>query len=84
LEYVLGVRERTDTPVRQVVLEDSRAFTPLFLERTGALRANRWQGRSGSEVNTAGRRYIVCRNEVEAAAKDAPIAAPSSPHCSDN
>ncbi len=35
LEYVLGVRERTDTLVRQVVLEDSRAFTPLCIERAG-------------------------------------------------
>ena len=32
LEYVLGVRERTDTLVRQVVLEDSQPFTPLCVE----------------------------------------------------
>jgi len=66
LEYVLGVRERTDTLVRQVVLEDSRAFTPLCIERAGGKDTQLWI----KEVKTAGRRYIVCRNEAEAA-KDA-------------
>ncbi len=35
LEYVLGVRERTDTLVRRVVLEDTRPFTPLCIQRGG-------------------------------------------------
>jgi hypothetical protein len=35
LEYILGVRERTDTLVRSVVLEDVRAFTPLCIQRSG-------------------------------------------------
>ena len=66
LEYVLGVRERTDTLVRQVVLEDSRPFTPLCVERAGGKDTQLWV----KEVTTAGRRYIVCRNEAEAT-KDA-------------
>lgn len=61
LEYVLGVRERTDRLVRQVVLEDTTPFTPLLIERA-----------SGEtqlfikEVAVEGRRYIVARNEAEA------------------
>ena len=33
LEYILGARERTDRLVREVVLADERAFTPLLVER---------------------------------------------------
>jgi Transposase DDE domain len=66
LEYVLGVRERTDTLVRQMVLEDSQPFIPLCVERAGGKDTQLWV----KEVKTAGRRYIVCRNEAEAA-KDA-------------
>src|SRR5215475_14310130 len=66
LEYVLGVRERTDVLVRQVVLGDSRPFTPLCVERAGGKDTQLWV----KEVTTAGRRYIVCRNEAEAT-KDA-------------
>jgi hypothetical protein len=58
LEYVLGVRERTDTLVRRVVLEDKQAFIPLLIRRRG------------DKVTADKRRYIVCRNEAEAA-KDA-------------
>jgi hypothetical protein len=65
LEYVLGARERTDALVRDVVLADDRPFTPLLVERA--------RGETqlfAKEVRVAGRRYIVCRNEAEAA-KDA-------------
>ncbi len=62
LEYVLGVRERTDVPVRQVVLDDSRPFTPLCVERAGGKQTQLWI----KEVKVDGRRYIVCRNEAEA------------------
>jgi Transposase DDE domain len=62
LEYVLGVRERTDVLVRQVVLDDSRPFTPLCVERTGRQQTQLWI----KEVKVDGRRYIVCRNEAEA------------------
>jgi hypothetical protein len=65
LEYVLGVRERGDKLVREVVLEDGRPFMPLLVERA--------KGETQlfvKEVAVAGRRHIVCRNEAEAA-KDA-------------
>jgi hypothetical protein len=65
LEYVLGVRERTDKLVREVVLADGRPFAPLLVERA--------KGETQlfvKEVAVAGRRHIVCRNEAEAA-KDA-------------
>jgi hypothetical protein len=65
LEYVLGVRERGDKLVREVVLEDGRPFMPLLVERA--------KGETQlfvKEVAVVGRRHIVCRNEAEAA-KDA-------------
>jgi transposase len=62
LEYVLGVRERTDALVRRVVLEDGRPFTPLCVPRAnGALTLL-----AVKEVMVEGRRYVVCRNELEA------------------
>ena len=62
LEYVLGVRERTDVLVRSVVLEDSRPFTPLCVQRANGKDTQLWV----KEVKTEKRRYIVCRNEEEA------------------
>lgn len=61
LEYVLGVRERTDKRVRKTVLDDPRPFTPLLVQRQG--------GETqlfAKEVVVEGIRYIVCRNEAEA------------------
>ena len=66
LEYVLGARERTDTLVRQVVLADSRPFTPLCIPRAAGKETQLWV----KEVTAEGRRYVACRNEAEAA-KDA-------------
>ena len=66
LEYVLGARERTDSLVRTVVLADTRPFTPLCIERAGGEQTQLFV----KEVKTEGRRYILCRNETEAA-KDA-------------
>jgi transposase len=66
LEYVLGARERTDSLVRSVVLADTRPFTPLCVRRSGGEETQLW----AKEVTAEGRRYIVCRNEAEAA-KDA-------------
>ena len=66
LEYVLGARERTDSLVRTVVLADSRPFTPLCIPRAGGEETQLFV----KEVKAEGRRYIVCRNEAEAA-KDA-------------
>jgi Transposase DDE domain len=66
LEYVLGARERSDALVRSVVLEDRRAFTPLGVQRVGGEATQLFV----KEVTAEGRRYIVWRNEAEAA-KDA-------------
>jgi transposase len=66
LEYVLGARERTDGLVRSVVLADTRPFTPLCIRRSGGEETQLFV----KEVMVEGRRYIVCRNEAEAA-KDA-------------
>lgn len=66
LEYVLGARERTDSLVRTVVLADQRPFTPLCIPRAGGEETQLFV----KEVQVEGRRYIVCRNEAEAA-KDA-------------
>ena len=66
LEYVLGARERTDALIRNVVLADARPFTPLCVRRTGGEETQLWV----KECKVEGRRYIVCRNEAEAA-KDA-------------
>jgi len=66
LEYVLGARERTDSLVRTVVLADQRPFTPLCIPRAGGAETQLFV----KEVQAEGRRYIICRNEAEAA-KDA-------------
>lgn len=61
LEYVLGVRERSDKLVRDLVLRDETPMAPLVIERErGATQL------FVKEVRTQGRRYIVCRNEEEA------------------
>src|SRR5215203_7132517 len=60
LEYVLGVRERTDVRVRKV-LDDAQPFTPLLIERA--------RGETQlfvKEVKVEGIRYIAARNEAEA------------------
>lgn len=62
LEYILGARERTDRLVRDVVLADERAFTPLLVERAAGQETQLF----AKEVRVSGRRYIVCRNEAEA------------------
>jgi len=66
LEYVLGARERTDAVVRRIVLADTRPFTPLCIRRAGGKETQLFV----KQVTAEGRRYIVCRNEAEAA-KDA-------------
>src|ERR1044072_3856640 len=63
LEYVLGARERTDSLVRTVVLADQKPFTPLCIPRAGGEETQLFI----KEVQVEGRRYIVCRNEAEAA-----------------
>src|SRR3712207_471641 len=62
LECILGARERTDRPVREVGLADAGAFTPLLVERANGAETQLF----AKEVRHAGRRYIACRNEAEA------------------
>ena len=66
LDYLLGARQRTDSLVRRVVLADDRPLTPLCVRRAGGKETQLFV----KEVSIAGRRYVVCRNEAEAA-KDA-------------
>ena len=62
LDYVLGVRERSDRIVRDLVLDDPRGFAPLLVERANGAETQLF----AKEVRREGRRYIVCRNEAEA------------------
>jgi hypothetical protein len=65
LLYILGVRERTDKLVRELVLDDPAPFVPLLMKKRG--KEIEYEAKT---VLLAGRRYIVCRNRQEAA-KDA-------------
>ena len=65
LLYILGVRERSDRLVRNVVLSDAAPFVPLTVEKRGR------QTDYGAKAVTFGeQRYIVCINHQDAA-KDA-------------
>ena len=57
LLYVLGVRERTDKLVRELVLDDSAPFVPFVL-----MKPRGEVDYEAKAVKLAGRRYIVCRN----------------------
>ena len=59
--YILGVRERTDKLVRDLVLDDPRPFVPLTISKRG-----KQIDYEAKAVMLAGRRYIVCRNHQEA------------------
>ncbi len=65
LLYILGVRERSDKLVREVVLGDAAPFVPLVIEKRG-----RDIEYGAKAVTLGGARYIVCINHQEAA-KDA-------------
>jgi Transposase DDE domain len=71
LLYILGVRERTDKLVRELVLDDAAPFVPLAMKKRG-----KEIGYEAKTVMLAGRRYIVCRQE---AAKDAADRMPPCP-----
>ena len=77
LLYVLGVRERTDRLVRELVLDDPAPFVPFTLAR----RRNEVDYEAKA-VTLAGRRYIVCRNvdemKKDAAARATIVAAPTA------
>src|SRR5665811_1854265 len=61
LFYILGVRERTDKLVRELVLDDPGPFVPLAITKRG--KSVNYEAKA---VALAGRRYIVCRNHEEA------------------
>jgi hypothetical protein len=65
LLYVLGVRERTDKLVRDLVLADPAPFVPFVL-----MKPRREVDYEAKAVALAGRRYVVCRN-LDEMAKDA-------------
>ena len=57
LLYILGVRERADKLVRDLVLDDPAPFVPLVLTKR-----NKDIESEAKAVTLAGRRYIVCRD----------------------
>jgi len=61
LLYILGVRERSDKLVRDLVLDDPSPFVPLTLTKR-----RKSVDYEAKVVKLAGRRYIVCRNLREA------------------
>jgi transposase len=61
LLYILGMRERTDKLVRELVLDDPAPFVPLVLSKRG-----KQVDYEAKTVTLAGRRYIVRRNHQEA------------------
>ncbi len=65
LIYVLGVRERTDKLVRELVLDDPAPFVPFVLKKP-----RREVDYEAKAVALAGRRYVVCRN-LDEMTKDA-------------
>src|SRR5439155_24107366 len=67
---ILGVRERSDRLVRELVLDDPQPFAPLVIEKRG-----KEIDYEAKAVVLAGRRYIVCRNHQEAAKDEADRAA---------
>ena len=63
LEYILGVRERGTKEVREVIMADPTPSVPLVIPRKGRPDTEL----QAKEVKLGDRRYIVCRNLVEAA-----------------
>jgi hypothetical protein len=61
LLYILGVRERTDKLVRELVLNDPTPFVPLTQAKRG-----KQVDYEAKAVMLGGQRYIVCRNHQEA------------------
>jgi hypothetical protein len=61
LLYILGVRERSDKLVRDLVLDDPAPFIPLTISKRDKI-----VDYEAKAVTLAGRRYIVCRNHEQA------------------
>src|ERR1700749_1497104 len=64
LLYILGVRERTDKLVRELVLDDPAPFVPLVMNKRG--HEIDYEAKTGL---LAGRRHLVCRHR-QAAGKE--------------
>jgi hypothetical protein len=62
LEYILGVRERSSKEVREIVLKDQKASVPLVIPRSRRPDTEL----EAKEVRVGERRYVVCRNLLEA------------------
>src|SRR6202162_2650949 len=62
LLYILGVRERSDKLVHELVLDHSAPFVPLMMKKRG-----KEIDYEAKTVMVAGRRSIVWRNRQEAA-----------------
>ena len=60
LFYILGVRERSDKLVRELVLDEPAPFIPLTIAKR-----DKDIDYEAKAVALAGRRYIVCRNREE-------------------
>ena len=61
IDYILGVRERSSSEVRNNVIEDDGIAVPLLIPRQ--------KGETQLEIKDitiASRRYVLCRNEEEA------------------
>src|SRR5262249_9026783 len=71
LLYILGVRERGDKLVRELVLNDAGPLLPLMMSKRA-----KQVDYEAKAVLLAGRRYIVCRNRQEAEKDAADRAAP--------
>jgi transposase len=61
LLYILGVRERSDKLVRELVLKDAGPLLPPMMSKRG-----KQVDYEAKTVLLDGRRYIVCRNRQEA------------------
>src|SRR6266496_1243801 len=61
LLYILGVRERSDRLVHELVLDHPAPFVPLMMKKRG-----KEIDYEAKTVMVAERRYIVCRNRQEA------------------
>ena len=61
LLYILGVRERSDKLVHELVLNDAGPLLPLMMSKRA-----KQVDYEAKAVLLAGRRYIVCRNHQEA------------------
>jgi hypothetical protein len=61
LLYILGVRERSDALVREVVLADDAPLVPFTIEKR-----NQHTDYGAKAVTLGSARYIVCRNHQEA------------------